>query len=132
MITDQLRATAVQACVDYDRLCREIAEHTKAIGDALGSCPVAETGGETHLSAGYKPLGDGPDGTIYRSELELRAFLSPCSGCARAHQLVVDRKAARRQLGAVKRRLRAVAHRAATPDPAAIPDPSQLSILESV
>lgn len=124
MIDDQVREACVRACLEYDHCASEIARLTRAIGDALSGCArAAEPGGENHLTDAYATIDDGPDNVRFLSDVEQAELLAPCPACARAHELIQQRKAMRIRWGAAKRRVRAIARRAAAPEPAPSADP---------
>lgn len=113
---------ALKACADYARLNAEIKLLTKSIGDALhyckgvrGTCGVGEDGmkyGEhddgTHLKEAFTPDTDydeyGGGHTVWMSETEIREYLyEHCACCLKAYEFVLERKAAKKALGSVKR-----------------------------
>ena len=113
---------ALKACADYARLNAEIRTLTKAIGDALhyckgvrGTCGVGADGMKygdhddpTHLSHAFESdieeqeYGEGR--RVWMEEAEIREYLyEQCACCLKAYEFVLERKAAKKQLGIVKR-----------------------------
>lgn len=115
---------ALKACADYARLTREIASLKTALGDYLGKCPgvrTPELGDSTHLSVAYTPEVVESDcdyeyspHNVFRTDAEVRAYLSICPHCLAAHESIQARKAARRSLAAVKRQIGLIGRKAIT------------------
>lgn len=113
---------ALKACADYARLNAEIRTLTKAIGDTLHYCKgvrstrgVGEDGMQygahddpTHLSEAFRPETEedewGGGHQVWMSDAEIREYLyENCPCCLKAYEFVLERKAAKKQLGIVKR-----------------------------
>jgi hypothetical protein len=107
---------AVDACLDYVRAKNEVESLRRQIGQALMLCPNSRIDSRepTHLSAFYR-MGDlvrelgsyGYDGRDFAAELV------ECPHCAKAHQLVLQRKRARLSFGAAKRQIARIAKESA-------------------
>lgn len=113
---------ALKACADYARLNSEIKQLTKSIGDVLryckgvrGTCGIGTDGmqfGEhddpTHLKEAFRPetVDDGwSEGRqVWMTDTEIREYLyENCACCLKAYEFVLERKTAKKTLGAVKR-----------------------------
>lgn len=109
---------ALKACADYARLNAEIRSLSKAIGDALhyckgvrGTCGVGSDGWKygdhddpTHLAEAFRPDTTDEGSTVWMSDFEIREYLyENCACCLKAYERVLERKAAKKQLGIVKR-----------------------------
>lgn len=113
---------ALAACKEYDRLMNEIKRLTKVIGEGISACvdPKAYewVGGETkhnphtHLHAAFalEDGGDYWDGPrrVGKTPKEVEEILAPCLGCRMAYKYVRERKEAKKQLGIIKRTIRAI------------------------
>lgn len=121
-----------QACADYARLTAEIKRLTKAIGVALEQCKGVEGKRDegfdfqrqvvtyhdgdkdhSHLKEAFIPDVEESDyysegHHVYMAESEIREYLGndvKCVHCLSAFESVLSRKAAKRELGIVKRRI---------------------------
>lgn len=115
---------ALHLVIEYARLQDQIDGARKRIGDALHGCPgvsghrhEVESGDvdgepyeaptkramkdEPHLAGWYRPDVDQYDHRVYSEPSE-----AECPHCWAAHQVVQERKRARRALGSVKGRMR--------------------------
>jgi len=114
---------ALKACADYARLNAEIKELTKLISGALryckgvrGTCGVAEDGmqyGEhddvTHLKDAFTPDKNDEGYALFMTDSEIREYLSEnCACCLKAYEFVLERKAAKKSFGVVKRAISAI------------------------
>ncbi|KVL59293.1 hypothetical protein WT01_15810 [Burkholderia cepacia] len=114
---------ALKACADYARLNVEIKQLTKRIGDLLryckgvrGTCGIGADGMQyghphdvTHLKHAFTPDTDDSGNAVFMTDEEVREYLSEhCDCCLKAYGAVIERKAAKKQLGAVKRSIGAI------------------------
>lgn len=119
----------MKACADYARLNAEIKQLTKAISSALdyckgvrGTCGIAADGmkfGEhddgTHLKEAFTPDVTDDDDVyggarqLWMTDSEIREYLyENCACCLKAYEFVLERKAAKKALGVVKRSIGAI------------------------
>jgi hypothetical protein len=95
-----MNETALKACVKYVELSREVRRMSVAIGSALDRCPGVD--GKLHDTYDYES-----DEThlkrAYRWNDEWYGSFDGCKHCETAHNLIQQRKAARKSLGAAKR-----------------------------
>lgn len=116
---------ALEACKEYDRLMTEIAMNTRTISDGLSYCTrmVSQPGYFAQaLPDGVKShVGEVFSGFIagefepehhYYSEKAAIAIIGDCAGCLRAYKAVQERKANKKALGSVKRKIRMIARAA--------------------
>ncbi|WP_241300549.1 hypothetical protein [Burkholderia stabilis] len=118
-----MSAKALKACADYARLNAEIKRLTSAIASTLhyckgvrGTCGIGEDGmvyGDhddvTHLKHVFTPDHDDEGHTVFMTDAEIREYLfENCDCCLKAYGFVLERKAAKKQLGAVKRSIGAI------------------------
>lgn len=98
---------ALAACADYVRICKYIKRLGRDIGDTLSRCPGTEKHGEgeTHLFDYYRNLNAAQCLSSYPQRVKGRDEFEACSHCVATHELIQERKSARRSLGAVKRRI---------------------------
>lgn len=126
---------ALRACADYARLNTEIKRLTKAIADMLhycegvrGTCGIGTDGmkygehdDDTHLKSAFTPdtSEDGYYPTkVWMNDSEIREYLyEHCACCLKAYELVLERKAAKKAFGVVKRSISTIG-RAANKEPA--------------
>ena len=97
-----------EACRAYAKASDDIKRLTKSIGSALSKCKGVngnlwsfnDSEDETHLKAHYRLAAHGGEGYFHYGE---RSPLEDCEHCAKAAQLVKERRKARQSLGAAKR-----------------------------
>jgi len=108
-----LAQKALTACAEHTRLKWEITKLTGQIGLALGACPKVDD--ETHVARAYKPVCSAEEWPEerYRTPAEIALDLSYCEHCQAAHAAIQQRKAARKQLGIVRRQITAIGKAAA-------------------
>lgn len=118
---------ALKACANYARLNSEIKQLTKSISEALrycngvrGTCGIGEDGmqfGEhddpTHLKEAFRPEtvddGWGEGRQVWMTDTEIREYLfEHCACCLKAYEFVLERKAAKKALGIVRRSISAI------------------------
>ncbi|MBR8025197.1 hypothetical protein KDX27_42130 [Burkholderia cenocepacia] len=114
---------ALKACADYARLNAEIKQLTKRIGDLLhyckgvrGTCGIGADGMQygdphdvTHLKHAFTPETDDSGNAVFLTAEEILEYLNEhCDCCLKAYGAVIERKAAKKQLGAVKRSIGAI------------------------
>jgi hypothetical protein len=128
MTSDQ---KALRACADYARLNAEIRLLTKSISDALhyckgvhGTCGIGDGGMKygdhddpTHLSEAFRPDveddGWGAGQQVWMTDVEIREYLyENCACCLKAYEFVLERKAAKKALGAAKRAITMIGRKA--------------------
>lgn len=122
-----MSAKALKACADYARLNAEIKRLTSAIASTLhyckgvrGTCGVGADGMKygdhddiTHLKHAFTPeteeLEWGGHRKVWMEEAEIREYLfENCDCCLKAYGFVLERKVAKKALGAVKRSIGAI------------------------
>lgn len=114
---------ALKACADYAHLNSEIKQLTKLIGDALhyckgvrGTCGVGDDGmkygdhdDDTHLKSAFTPDIDDEGHAMWMTDSDIREYLfENCDCCLKAYGFVLERKAAKKALGATKRAIGAI------------------------
>jgi len=114
---------ALKACADYARLNSEIKQLTKSIAGALcyckgvrGTCGIGDDGfqyGEhddpTHLKDAFSGDVDDDGHKVWMTDMDIRAYLyENCDCCLKAYDFVLERKAAKKSLGVVKRSIGAI------------------------
>ncbi|MCA8018110.1 hypothetical protein [Burkholderia metallica] len=118
-----MSSKALKACADYARLNAEIKRLTSAIASALhyckgvrGTCGIGEDGmtyGDhddvTHLKSAFTPDKDDQGYAVFMTDAEIREYLfENCDCCLKAYGFVLERKVAKKALGAVKRSIGAI------------------------
>lgn len=113
----------LMVCADYARLNAEIKRLTKLIADLLrrckgvrGTCGIGADGMQyghpndvTHLKHAFTPDIDDSGNAVFMTDEEVREYLyEQCDCCLKAYGAVIERKAAKKQLGAVKRSISAM------------------------
>ncbi|MBN3832924.1 hypothetical protein [Burkholderia sp. Ac-20344] len=114
---------ALKACADYARINAEIKRLTSAIAGALhyckgvrGTCGIGEDGtvyGDhndvTHLKHAFTHDVDDVGNAVFMTDAEIREYLyENCDCCLKAYGFVLERKAAKKAFGAVKRSIGAI------------------------
>lgn len=114
---------ALKACADYARLNADIKQLTKLISGALhycsgvrGTCGVGEDGmkygehdDDTHLKSAFTPDKNDEGYAVWMTDAEIREYLfEHCACCLKAYEFVLERKAAKKALGTVKRSIGAI------------------------
>ncbi|MET3631614.1 hypothetical protein [Burkholderia sp. 572] len=118
-----MSAKALKACADYARLNAEIKRLTSEIASVLHYCKgvrgtygIGEDGmvyGDpndvTHLKDAFTPDKDDQGYAVFMTDAEIREYLfENCDCCLKAYGFVLERKLAKKALGAVKRSIGAI------------------------